>query len=274
MNRQIINEAVAQTLAEDVGAGDITALLIDEDAFAEASVITRMPAVICGVEWFNAVYHELDPAIKITWQITEGDYVMPNQQLVTLQGNARSILTGERCALNWLQTLSATATITAEFVKQLQGTQTKLLDTRKTIPGLRYAQKYAVTVGGGVNHRMGLYDVFLIKENHIKSCGSISKAIARARKLYPNKKCEIEVENLAEFAEAIQAKPDIIMLDNFDIEAIKQAVAMPRGDIKLELSGNVDLANIKQYAQTNVDFISVGAITKNIQAIDLSMRII
>lgn len=268
-----INEAVAASLSEDIGTGDISAELIDEQDVKIATVITREPGVLCGIAWFNAVYFQLDPSIRIEWQVQEGEHVMPNQTLVRLRGNTRTLLTGERSALNWLQTLSGTATATYEFAKQLHGTQTKLLDTRKTLPLLRHAQKYAVKIGGGENHRMGLYDAFLIKENHIIGCGSIKKAISKARALYPGKKLEIEVENLREFREALALDPDIIMLDNFDLASIEVAVLENQGRVKLEVSGNVDLANINSLAQTGVDYISVGALTKNVRAMDLSFRI-
>jgi nicotinate-nucleotide pyrophosphorylase (carboxylating) len=265
---------VAASLLEDVGAGDVSAELIDKNLEKSATVITREPGVICGIAWFNAVFVQLDPSIKIEWQVKEGEHVMPNQVLVSLKGNARALLTGERSALNWLQTLSGTATGTYEFAKQLHGTKTKLLDTRKTIPLMREAQKYAVKIGGGENHRMGLYDAFLIKENHISACGSIKNAILKARALYPNKKLEIEVENLKEFREALALQPDIIMLDNFEIGDIEAAVLENKGRVKIEVSGNVDLANINSFAQARVDFISVGAITKNIRAVDFSFRIL
>ncbi len=274
MELQKINEAVAASLCEDIGTGDISAELIDENDVKSAAVITREPAVICGIAWFNAVYQQLDPDLQIEWHVEEGQHVLPNQKLVSLKGKTRKLLTGERSALNWLQTLSGTATLTYEFVKELHGTHTKLLDTRKTIPLMRFAQKYAVKIGGGENHRMGLYDAFLIKENHIMGCGSIKKAIVRARALYPEKKLEVEVENLKEFREALAERPDIIMLDNFNIEDMVQAVSENSGQVKLEVSGNIDLANIKSVAQTGVDYISVGAITKNVQAVDLSMRIL
>lgn len=268
-----INEAVAASLREDVGSGDISAELIDPEDVKAAKVITREPGLVCGMAWFNGVYAQLDPSVLIEWQVREGDYVMPNQTLVTLKGNTRALLTGERSALNWLQTLSGTATLTSEFVKQLHGTPVRLLDTRKTLPLLRHAQKYAVKIGGGENHRMGLYDAFLIKENHITGCGSIKKAILKARGLYPEKKLEIEVENLDEFRQALVCTPDIIMLDNFDLASIETAVRENQGRVKLEVSGNIDLANINSFAQTGVDYISVGALTKNIRAMDLSFRI-
>lgn len=274
MEMEKINEAVAASLREDIGTGDISAELIDENDRKSAAVITREPGVICGMPWFNAVYFQLDPSVKIDWHVQEGEHIMPNQNLVTLTGNTRSLVTGERTALNWLQTLSGTATVTYEFEKQLHGTSTTLLDTRKTIPLLRHAQKYAVKIGGGENHRMGLYDAFLIKENHIRGCGSITNAILKARNLYPDKKLEVEVENLEEFREALALKPDIIMLDNFEFACIEAAVLENNGCVKLEVSGNVDLANINNIAQTGVDYISVGAITKNIRALDLSFRII
>jgi nicotinate-nucleotide pyrophosphorylase (carboxylating) len=273
LDKQKINEAVAASLCEDIGMGDINAELIDAKDIKSASVITREPAIICGIAWFDAVFKQLDASIEITWHVKEGEYVLANQTVVSLKGSTRALLSGERAALNWLQTLSGTATQTYEFVKQLHGTHTKLLDTRKTIPLLREAQKYAVKIGGGQNHRMGLYDAFLIKENHIVACGSISRAILKARESHPEKTLEIEVENVAEFREALTLMPDIIMLDNFDLASIEVAVLENQGRVKLEVSGNVDLANIKSLAQTGVDYISVGALTKNIRAVDLSFRI-
>jgi len=235
-------------------------------------VITRESAVVCGIPYFNEVYQKIDDAVQIQWQVNEGDIIEPNQCLATLGGAARSLVTGERCALNWLQLLSGTATQVSTCVKALAGTTTQLLDTRKTIPGLRYAQKYAVKVGGGCNHRMGLYDAYLIKENHIVSCGSIKKAIERARKLFSDKPVEVEVENLVELEEALTAGADIIMLDNFDLDQMKQAVKVVNGRAKLEVSGNVELDGLRRIADTGVDYISMGALTKNVRAVDLSMR--
>lgn len=274
MNPQNIDAQVAASLQEDVGSGDISAALIPIDQLAQAQIISREPAIVCGMAWLQSVYRQLDPNIKLEIQVNDGERVQPNQVWVRLFGSARSLLTGERSALNWLQTLSGTATRVAQFVTALQGTKTQLLDTRKTIPGLRAAQKYAVRCGGGVNHRMGLFDAYLIKENHLASCGSIAEAVRRARQLQPEKKLEVEVENLDQLQQAIAAQVDIVMLDNFDLPLITQAVALNNGRAKLEVSGNVSLDNIRQLATTGVDYISVGALTKHVQAIDLSMRFI
>jgi len=269
----MITAMVTQALYEDVGSGDITAELIDADTLVTANIITREPAVICGVAWVNETFRQIDPNLKITWLVNDADRVVANQSLCSVTGSARSILTSERTALNFLQMLSATATSTAQYVEKIRHTNVCLLDTRKTLPLYREAQKYAVRCGGGQNHRMGLYDMFLIKENHIASCGSITAAVNKARFLHPNKKIEIEVETLTEYSEALQAKPDIIMLDNFSIPEIKSAVAQKNNGIKIEISGNVTLENIAEYADLGVDYISVGAITKHINAIDLSMRV-
>lgn len=274
MKNNWVEQAVRRSLEEDIGSGDITAELIGEDVIADAEVITREPAVVCGISWFNEVYRQINEDIRLQWQVEEGDIVEPNQCLVTLGGPARALVTGERCALNWLQLLSGTATQVSQCVKSLRNVKTELLDTRKTIPGLRYAQKYAVKVGGGRNHRMGLYDAYLIKENHIASCGSIKKAIERARELYSEKPVEVEVENFAELEEALKAGADIIMLDNFDLDAMRKAVQLADGQSKLEVSGNVEPDRLQSIAETGVDFISMGALTKNVRAIDLSMRFI
>lgn len=269
-----ITAAVATSLAEDIGTGDITAELIPEGVVASAEIITREPAVICGTLWVEEVYRQVDNTVKIHWKVSDGDRVKTNQSLVTLSGSARSLLTGERCAINWLQTLSGTATRVDQYVKQLAGTHAQLLDTRKTVPGLRYAQKYAVRCGGGKNHRMGLYDAYLIKENHIASCGSIQKAVDHARMNHPDKPIEVEVENIKELQQAIVAGAHIIMLDNFDLPSMHEAVQLNGGRAKLEVSGGVNLDTLRQIAETGVDYISVGALTKNVQAIDLSMRLI
>lgn len=273
MNTKAIQEAVLISLKEDIGSGDITAELLPENQIVTATIITRESAIFCGTAWAEAVYQQLDPTIKIKWLLKDGDAIHPNQCLTEITGSSRSIITGERCALNWLQTLSGTATKVSRYAEKLKGTKTRLLDTRKTIPGLRYAQKYAVTCGGGYNHRMGLYDAFLIKENHIISCGSIVAAIQQAKKNHPNKPIEIEVENLSELEMALTESIDIVMLDNFSLEDIKKAVAINQGRTKLEVSGGVDINNIQTLAQTGIDFISVGALTKHIRAIDLSLRL-
>lgn len=273
MNFDIIRETVRRSLLEDIGSGDITAELIKPEMHITAELITREAGIICGIAWVNEVYRQLDETLKLNWLVDDGEQVAPKQKLLMITGNARAILTGERTALNWLQTLSGTATLTHEYVEALQGSKTQLLDTRKTIPGLRYAQKYAVACGGGHNHRFGLYDAYLIKENHIMSCGSIIAAAKTARAQHADVKLEVEVENLVQLEEAIQAQVDVVMLDNFDLSMMQEAVAKHQGRVKLEVSGNVSLDNIKQIAATGVDYISVGAITKHVHALDLSMRV-
>ncbi|QTS83741.1 carboxylating nicotinate-nucleotide diphosphorylase [Coxiella endosymbiont of Amblyomma nuttalli] len=273
MDLTLIQNTIRWSLAEDVGSGDITAELIPEDYLAKASIVAREDAIICGVPWVEAIYQYIDPAVKIHWRVKDGTIISADQTLAELVGKARSLVTAERAALNWLQTLSGTATEVRRYVEQLKGTTTKLLDTRKTLPGLRYAQKYAVLCGGGRNHRMGLYDAYLIKENHIVSCGSITKAIQKARNHHPDKPVEVEVENINELHEALSANADIILLDNFDINEIEQAVVINQNQAELEISGNINLENIRAIAETGVNFISVGALTKHVRAIDLSMRI-
>jgi nicotinate-nucleotide pyrophosphorylase (carboxylating) len=265
---------VQWALAEDIGSGDITAELVPSNKTATARVITREQAVICGKAWVDEVFRQIDPAIQVQWHCQDGDQVDANAVLFVAKGNARHILTAERTALNFLQLLSGTASITRTYVDKIAHTKTCLLDTRKTIVGLRLAQKYAVRCGGGHNHRLGLYDAFLIKENHIAACGSISKAIATAQQLSPGKPVEVEVENLAQLQEAIDAGADMVMLDNFTLTLMREAVALNRGRVKIEVSGNVTLDSIHQVAETGVDYISVGAITKHVRAIDLSMRFI
>lgn len=273
MELTLIQNTARWSLAEDVGSGDITAELIPENYLAKASIISREDAIICGIPWVEAVYKYVDPDLKIHWKVKDGEAISSGQTLAELVGKARALVTGERAILNWLQTLSGTATEVKRYVEKLKGTTTQLLDTRKTLPGLRYAQKYAVLCGGGSNHRMGLYDAYLIKENHIISCGSITKAIQKARNHHPDKPLEVEVENINEFNEALNANAGIILLDNFDINEIKKAVVINQGRAELEISGNINLENIREIAETGVNFISVGALTKHIQAIDLSMRI-
>jgi nicotinate-nucleotide pyrophosphorylase (carboxylating) len=273
LSKQLITEMVKAALQEDIGSGDITAQLISEKTLASARVITREPMILCGQAWVDEVFRQIDPAVKITWHYQDAQAVKAGDVLYELQGNARSLLTGERAALNFVQMLSGTATTVYRFVEKISHTKTQLLDTRKTIPGFRLAQKYAVRCGGGHNHRIGLYDAFLIKENHIAASGSITKAIQKAREIGAGKSVEVEVESLSQLEEAIQAKADIVMLDNFDLPAIQQAVKLNQARVKLEVSGNITLNNIKQVAETGVDFISVGSLTKHIQAVDLSMRI-
>ena len=263
---------VALALAEDVGGGDLTAALIPANAQAEATVISRESAVLCGIAWFDAVFRQLDPCISITWQAADGARVEPNQQLCTLRGPARALLTGERTALNFLQLLSGTATLARRYADLVAGTNATILDTRKTLPGLRLAQKYAVRCGGCQNHRIGLFDAVLIKENHIMAAGSISNAIAAARRLHPGVTVEVEVENLAELDEALAARPDIVMLDNFDRATMAEAVRITARQVKLEASGNVNFDTVRAIAETGVDYISIGGLTKDVRAVDLSMR--
>lgn len=272
MKLQPTHEEIAAYLAEDIGSGDLTASIIPEAKQASALVVTREAMVLCGQEWFEAVFRQLDPAIVIEWQIQEGDDVAAGSLLCQLHGPARALLTGERTALNLLQTLSATATVARRYANAIAGSGCKVLDTRKTLPGLRLAQKYAVQCGGCVNHRIGLFDAILIKENHIIAAGSIGAAIAQARAI-SNVMVEIEVESLDELQEALAAHPDRIMLDNFSLQQLKTAVALNQGQVELEASGNVSLETIRDIAETGVDYISIGALTKNVQAIDLSMRI-
>jgi len=276
MNQELldsIEQSVSLALSEDVGSGDITARLIDEKAIASARVITRENAVLCGTAWVDAVFRQVDPTVKVTWHYEDGQQVLENSVLFSLEGPARSILTGERCALNFLQTLSATATKSAAYAKMVAHTDVKLLDTRKTIPGLRLAQKYAVKCGGCFNHRIGLYDAFLIKENHIMACGSIAKSISEARAIAPTMPVEVEVESIGELKEALKAGSDIVMLDNFSILSLTQAVELNRGQAKLEASGGITLDTLTPIAETGVDFISIGTLTKDCKSIDLSMRI-
>ncbi|MFO1390204.1 carboxylating nicotinate-nucleotide diphosphorylase [Cellvibrio sp.] len=268
-----IAENVKSALAEDIGSGDITARLIQENQIAEASVITREDCVFCGKDWVNEVFTQLDPSVVIEWHVDDGDFVSANSTLFNLQGNARSLLTGERAALNFVQTLSGTATTSRYYANLVAHTNVKLLDTRKTIPGLRDAQKYAVACGGCHNHRIGLYDAFLIKENHIAACGGITQAVATARSIAPSKPVEVEVETFEELNQALTANADIIMLDNFNLEDMRKAVAINAGKAKLEASGNVTESTLPLIAETGVDFISIGALTKHCRAVDLSMRV-
>ncbi len=263
---------VAAFLEEDVGTGDVTAAIIPDALLAEATVLTREDTVLCGQAWFDAVFKTLDPTISIEWLESEGSAVKAGTILCHLTGSARRLLTGERTALNLLQTLSATATLARRYADAVAGTNCKVLDTRKTIPGLRKAQKYAVACGGCYNHRIGLYDAVLIKENHIIAAGSIANAVEIARKT-STVLVEVEVESLEEYQAACNVRPDRIMLDNFNLEDMKSAVSQRPAGIELEASGNIDLTNILTIAETGVDFISIGALTKNIRAVDLSMRI-
>jgi len=267
-----IEESVNNALKEDIGSGDVTAKLIPEDDFSLATVITREPATICGIDWFEEVFAQLDTQVFIEWDVDDGDVVEPGQQLCSLSGSTRALLTGERAALNFLQTLSSTATKAAEYANAVSGTSVKVLDTRKTIPGLRIAQKYAVSCGGAFNHRIGLFDAILIKENHILAAGGISEAVEAARFNSPELMVEVEVENIEELQQALNANVNRIMLDNFELDLLSKAVEITNKRAELEASGNVTLKTIRAIAETGVDYISTGAITKNITAIDLSMR--
>ncbi|MCL1113717.1 MULTISPECIES: carboxylating nicotinate-nucleotide diphosphorylase [Shewanella] len=285
-----IRHAVKTALDEDLGhsahstiadmlTADITAQLIPADKHVSGSLITREDGVFCGKAWAEQVFNQLGGEVVLHWHVDDGDLVVPNQVLCELSGPARAILTGERTAMNFIQTLSGTATLTKHYVDKLSGTHTRLLDTRKTIPGLRTAQKYAVTCGGGKNHRIGLFDAFLIKENHIMACGGISQAITAARALDSNKPVEVEVESLDELTQALDGGADIIMLDNFDVTMMVDAVSINNRykdqgkGAKLEVSGNVTLDTLATFAQTGVDYISVGALTKHVKALDLSLRL-
>ena len=270
-----ISAAVRAALAEDIGSGDLTAALVPDAQQALATVITREAAVLCGQTWVDAVFTELDPAVAIDWHCRDGAAVTPGQKLCELRGSARSILTGERTALNFLQTLSAVATATRRYVDAIAGTRATILDTRKTIPGLRLAQKYAVRVGGGSNHRIGLYDGILIKENHIVAAGGITPAVGRARDQGSTELLEVEVETLAQAEEALRAGADRLLLDNFTTALMREAVALRDAlapGTGLEASGGIELQTIRSVAETGIDFISVGDLTKNIRAVDLSMR--
>ena len=264
---------VRAALAEDVGSGDITAALIAPDSQATARVITREDGVLCGSPWVDAIFAELDPAVTIEWQARDGESLTAGDSLFTLSGPARSLLTGERAALNFLQLLSGTATTCRRYADLIAGTGVKLLDTRKTIPGLRIAQKYAVTCGGCHNHRIGLFDAFLIKENHINACGGIAAAVKTARDHAPGMPVEVEVETLEELQQALAAACDRVMLDNFSLEQMATAVELAGGRVELEASGNVTEATLRSIAKTGVDYISIGALTKDCKALDLSMRL-
>jgi len=267
-----IEESVQIALTEDIGAGDVTAKLIPEDDFSLATVIAREPAIICGIDWFEEVFAQLDSQIFIEWDVDDGDRVEADQQLCTLSGSTRALLTGERSALNFLQTLSGTATKADEYAAAVKGTEVKVLDTRKTIPGLRLAQKYAVSCGGCYNHRVGLYDAILIKENHILAAGGIPQAVEAARFNSPELMIEVEVENLDELQQALDANVERVLLDNFDLDLLRKAVSLSNKRTELEASGNVTLDTIKAIAETGVDYISTGALTKDLKALDLSMR--
>ncbi len=268
-----IEANVRIALTEDVGSGDITAQLIAADKYASARVITREAAVISGVAWVNEVFRQVDSSVEVRWLVADGQRVQANAVLFELEGKARSLLTGERAALNFLQSLSAVATRAQYFADMVAGTAVKLLDTRKTLPGLRLAQKYAVTCGGCHNHRLGLYDAFLIKENHIAACGGVAATVEAAHRIAPGKPVEVEVENLAELRQALAAGADIIMLDELSLEDMRTAVELNAGQAKLEASGGVNEQTIRAIAETGVDYISLGTLTKDVKAVDLSMRL-
>jgi nicotinate-nucleotide pyrophosphorylase (carboxylating) len=271
----LIARQVAAALAEDLGAGDVTAALVPASQQVRAQIIAREPAILCGADWVDATFRQLDPAIRLEWLAVDGDRLLADLPVVKLSGPARPILTGERTALNFLQTLSGTATAASRYVQAIAGTGCRILDTRKTLPGLRLAQKYAARCGGAQNHRMGLHDMVLIKENHIIAAGSIGGAIATARRISPGVPVEVEVESLDEFAQALDAAPDIIMLDELSLADMRTAVERNRASesrVKLEASGSVTLATVRDIALTGVDYISIGGITKHVQAVDLSMR--
>lgn len=276
-DRNEVVRNVTLALDEDVGPGDLTAQLVPADRLARASVITREDAVLCGAAWFDEVFRQLDPRVRVDWAAQDGQHVPAGRTLCTLHGPARALLTGERTALNFLQALSATASITRRYVEAVAGTSCRILDTRKTIPGLRLGQKYAVRCGGGTNHRIGLFDAILVKENHIAAAGSIAAAVAAARGLNRSVLLEVEVEDLEELTQALDAGVDRVLLDNFSLEDLRRAVTTTRAHrasrTELEASGNLSLETLRAVAQTGVDFVSIGALTKHLRAIDLSMRI-
>ncbi|MES9860055.1 MAG: carboxylating nicotinate-nucleotide diphosphorylase [Candidatus Thiodiazotropha sp. LLP2] len=271
-NRFLISGQVSQALAEDLGSGDLTAALLDPSAVVEAQIISRESAVICGIPWVEEVYRQLDPSIELAWMVADGDAIAEDQVLCRLKGNTQMLLSGERCALNYLQTLSGTASIARLYADAVRGLNVRIMDTRKTIPGLRLQQKYAVQCGGCHNHRFGLYDAVLIKENHIRVAGSIHAALAKSRELVPEGvSIEIEVESLDELQQAIQAGAQRVLLDNFTLLQLRDAVKMAGGRARLEASGGIQLESLRDIAETGVDDISVGALTKDVRAIDLSM---
>lgn len=271
---ETIRSDVLRALAEDIGSGDVTADLLPEKQRGEARILTREAAIVCGQAWVDSCFRELDPRVSVEWHISDGEQAAAGEVLCSVSGPIRAIVSAERSALNFLQTLSATATTTATYVNAVRNTRTRILDTRKTIPGLRQAQKYAVRIGGGMNHRMGLYDAVLIKENHITAAGSLTAAVSQARMLHPSILVEVEVETFSELREALAAGVDRIMLDEFELEELAQAVAETDGRTALEVSGGVGLDRVRAIAETGVDFISIGALTKHVRAIDLSMRVV
>ncbi len=270
--QSIIEENVFNAIKEDFGDGDITAELIPGDNISLATVISRENCIFCGLDWFEETFRQVDDQILIDWCVDDGDAVEADQIICTISGSSQNIVSAERTALNFIQMLSATATLSARYAEQVAGTDTRVLDTRKTIPGLRMAQKYAVSCGGCENHRLGLFDAFLIKENHINACDGIANAVSEARFRNPQLNVEVEVENLDELQQALDAGADRVLLDNFDIETMRQAVKICKGKIITEASGNITIDNIAEVAKTGVDYISTGALTKDIKAIDLSMR--
>ena len=268
----VIRSDVARALAEDIGSGDVTASLVPKDLAAHARVVTREAAVFCGSAWFDEVFRQIDPETRVNWHANDGDHVSPNQVLCEINGHARSLLTGERTALNFLQTLSGVATRTRTFVDAVAGTKATILDTRKTLPGLRQALKYAVRCGGASNHRMGLYDGVLIKENHIAAARGIGPALRQARQVAGHVPIQIEVESIAQLNAAIQAGAKLILLDNFDLASLRESVKVAAGRATLEASGGVTLDTVRAIAETGVDRISIGSLTKDVRAVDLSMR--
>jgi len=274
--QDVIEADVRRALAEDFGSGDVTADLIDANAHARARIVCRehadQPAVIAGIPWAQACFRALDPDVRIAWTCADGDRMAADAVLCAIEGKARALVGAERCALNFLQTLSATATVTRAYADAVAGTRATILDTRKTLPGLRLAQKYAVRCGGGANHRIGLYDAILIKENHVAAAGGIVAAVASARERHPDLLLEVEVESLEELSQAIGAGADRVLLDDFTPGMLREAVALAGGRVPLEVSGSVDLARVRAIAECGVDYISIGALTKHIRAVDLSMR--
>ena len=267
----IINQA-ANALDEDVGSGDISAALIDADSELETELLVREDAVLCGADWFDEVFRQCDPNIQINWRARDGDTITANSVICEISGPARGLLTAERSAINFLQTLSGTATTTRRYADRIAHTRCKILDTRKTIPQLRIAQKYAVVCGGGTNHRVGLFDAYLIKENHLAACGDIARATSRAREANPGRFVEVEVESIEQLQQAIVAGVDRALLDNFELADMRRAVELNQGRIELEASGNIDLEQLVSVAETGVDFISIGALTKHLKAVDFSLR--
>ena len=272
--RDHLVRSIRFALEEDLGSGDITAQLIPAQQTSQALVITREPGVLCGREWFEEVFRQIDPTVTLNWLKQDGDTLLANDILVELRGNTRAILTAERSALNFLQTLSGTATLARRYAMAVAGKALVILDTRKTLPGLRLAQKYATAVGGCQNHRLGLYDMFLIKENHIAGCGGIANAVKRAQEIAPDKKIEVEVESLEQLLEALDLPVDVIMLDNFNVQQTAEAVRLTQGRIKLEASGNMDLERIAELTGVLPDYVSVGKLTKDVASLDLSLRLV